>query len=99
MEKHRETHSDVLTSAILDFPSGQSIFTCSTRMTPYQRVQILGTGGRIEIEIPVNAPPDAPCKILVDDGSDLAGRGIEMVEIEPCDQYTVQDDLFSQSVL
>lgn len=99
LEEHPETRTDVLTSAIQDFPSGQSIFTCSTRVTPYQRVQILGTGGRIEIEIPVNAPPNQPCKLLIDDGSDLAGRGIEVIEIEPCDQYTVQGDLFSQSIL
>ena len=25
--------------------------------------------------------------------------GIEVIEIEPCDQYTVQGDLFSQSIL
>lgn len=99
MAEHPQTHTDVLTSAILDFPSGQSIFTCSMRVTPYQRVQILGAGGRIEVEIPVNAPPDQPCKLLIDDGSDLAGRGIEVIEIEPCDQYTVQGDLFSQSIL
>jgi len=68
-------------------------------VTPYQRVQILGTSGRIEVVIPVNTPPDQPCKVLIDDGSDLAGRGIEVIEIEPCDQYTVQGDLFSQSIL
>ena len=47
---------DRLTSAILDFPGGQSIFTCSTQLVPYQRIQFLGTNGRIEIEIPFNAP-------------------------------------------
>src|SRR6185295_7848677 len=34
---------DRLTSAILDFPSGQSVFTCSTQLVPYQRMQIFGT--------------------------------------------------------
>jgi predicted dehydrogenase len=66
-----ETRTDVLTSAILDFPSGQSIFTCSTQVVAYQRVQILGTEKRIEIEIPFNAPPDKPCRIFVDDGVDF----------------------------
>lgn len=98
MAEHPATQTDVLTSALLDFPSGQSIFTCSTRVVPYQRVQIFGTVGRIEIEIPVNAPPDQPCRIFVDDGSDLSGRGVEIVEVEPCDQYTIQGDLFSQSI-
>ena len=98
MAEHPATQTDVLTSALLDFPSGQSIFTCSTRVVPYQRVQIFGTGGRIEIEIPVNAPPDQPCRIFVDDGLDLSGGGVEIVEVEPCDQYTIQGDLFSQSI-
>src|SRR2546428_3578064 len=34
---------DRLTSAILDFPSGQSTFTCSTQLVPYQRSHLLGT--------------------------------------------------------
>src|SRR5580698_10845040 len=36
-------HVDRLASAILDFPGGQSIFTCSTQMIPYQRVHFFGT--------------------------------------------------------
>jgi predicted dehydrogenase len=47
---------DRLTSAILDFGSGQAIFTCSTQLVPYQRIHFLDTRGRIEIEIPFNAP-------------------------------------------
>jgi hypothetical protein len=53
-----------LTSAILDFPSGQSIITCSTQLVPYQRIHFLGTGGRIEIEIPFNAPMDLTFRTL-----------------------------------
>jgi len=98
MEKDPETRTDILTSAILDFPSGQAIFTCSTQLVPYQRLQILGTRGRIEIEVPFNAPPDRPCRIFVDDGSDLLGGGIEVLEFETCDQYTTQGDLFSRSI-
>ena len=89
---------DVLTSGLLDFPSGQSVFTCGTQMVPYQRVQILGSRGRIEIEIPFNALSDRPSRIRVDDGSDLAGGGIETIEFPPCDQYTIQGDLFSRAI-
>ena len=63
--------TDRLTSGLLQFPTGQALFTCSTQLVPYQRMQILGTKGRIEIEIPFNAPPDRPCRIFVDDGSEL----------------------------
>ena len=89
---------DRLASILLDFGSAHAIGTCSIQMVPYQRVVILGTRGRVEIEIPFNAPRDRPCRLFVDDGSDLAGGGIERVEVESCDQYTIQADLFSRAV-
>lgn len=55
--------TDRLASALLQFPTGTSTFTCSTQLSPYQRVKIFGDAGRIEIEIPFNAPPDKPCKL------------------------------------
>src|SRR5579875_1238118 len=51
---------DRLTSAILDFGAGTSTFTCGTQITPYQRVNIFGTRGRVEIVIPFNAPANQP---------------------------------------
>jgi predicted dehydrogenase len=98
VEEHPESQTDVLTSALLDFPSGHATFTCSTRITPFQRFQVIGTRGRIEIQIPVNAPNDHPCTILIDDGSDLLGKGIRTIEFEINDQYTIQGDLFSQAI-
>jgi predicted dehydrogenase len=98
VEKDPEMQTDILTSGILHFPSGQSIFTCSTQVAPYQRVQIIGTEGRIEVEIPFNAPPDKACRIFLDDGKDLSGRSAEIIEFEVCDQYTIQGDLFSKSI-
>lgn len=83
--------TDRLTSAILDYPQGQCIFSCSTQLNPYQRVIIFGTKGRIEIEIPFNALPDRPMRILVEPG------GWE--ELPICDQYTIQGDLFSRAIL
>ena len=98
MQIDEATQTDVLTSALLDFPQGQAAFTCGTRMTPYQRVQIVGARGRIEVEVPVNTPPDQRCRIMIDDGSDLFGAGVETVEFEACDQYTIQGDLFARSI-
>jgi predicted dehydrogenase len=92
-------HTDRLTSAILDFPNGQAIFTCSTQLVPYQRIQLLGTRGRIEMEIPFNAPPDRPTRLFIDDGSDLFGSGITTETFPVCDQYTLQADAFSKAVL
>jgi predicted dehydrogenase len=98
LERDPEFQVDRLTSAVLDFPSGQSIFTCATQLAPWQRVQILGTAGRVEIEIPFNAPPDRPCRIKVDVGQQVMGAGLRAEEFEICDQYTIQGDLFSRAI-
>ncbi|HET6181344.1 MAG TPA: Gfo/Idh/MocA family oxidoreductase [Candidatus Sulfotelmatobacter sp.] len=98
VERDPKLKTDRLSSAILDFPSGQSIFTCSTQLVPYQRSHFLGTRGRIEIEIPFNAPKDRPCRVLVDDGSDLFGSGMATEEFSTCDQYTLQGDMFSRAI-
>ena len=86
--------TDRICSGILDFVQGTSTFTCSTQLVPYQRVNVFGTKGRIEIEIPFNAPPDKPCKMLFQNN-----EIIEEIEIKICDQYTIQGDLFSLAVL
>jgi predicted dehydrogenase len=98
IERDPEMKIDRLTSAILDFPSGQAVFTCGTQLVPYQRMQLLGTKGRIELEIPFNAPNDRPCRIFVDDGGDLFGAGITTEQFPTCDQYTLQGDVFSRAV-
>jgi predicted dehydrogenase len=98
LERDPEMQTDRLASGILDFPSGQSVFTCSTQLVPYQRMQLFGTAGRIEIEIPFNAPNHRPCRIFVDDGSDLFGAGVETESFPVCDQYTIQGDLFSRAI-
>ena len=90
---------DRTSSMVLDFGGGHLAGTCSTQMAPYQRVQICGAKGRIEIEIPFNAPPDRACRLFVDSGQDLFGSGIETIELPVCDQYTIQADLFSDAVL
>jgi len=98
VENDPEFGTDRLTSAILEFPSGQAVFTCSTQIVPYQRMQFLGTKGRIEIEIPFNAPNDRPTRIFIDDGRDVFGGEIRTETIPVCDQYTVQGDAFSLAI-
>jgi predicted dehydrogenase len=90
---------DYLASAILDFGSGEAVFSCSMQMVPYQTFQVFGTKGRVHIEIPFNAPPDRPCRIFVDNGKDLFGGGMRTEEFPVCDQYTIQGDAFSRSIL
>jgi predicted dehydrogenase len=99
LERDPEFGTDRLASAILEFSGGHAVFTCGTQIVPYQRMQFLGTKGRIEIEIPFNAPPNKPTRIFVDDGSDAGGAGIKAETIPACDQYTIQGDVFSKAIL
>ena len=85
---------DRLASGLLDFGVGTGTFTCGTQVTPYQRVNVFGTEGRVEIEIPFNAPPKERCKIWYQRGSD-----VQEIRLRRCDQYTIQGDLFSQAIL
>jgi predicted dehydrogenase len=98
VERDPDFGVDRLTSMLLEYPSGHAAGTCSTQMVASQRVHIFGARGRIEIDIPFNAPPDRPTRLVVDDGSDLFGGGAERVEFETCDQYRLQGDLFSQAI-
>jgi predicted dehydrogenase len=86
--------TDTMASGMLEFATGTATFTCSTQLMPYQRVQILGTEGRIEIEIPFNAPPNQNTRLVVHEKN-----GPEEFTFEPVDQYTLQGDLFAQAIL
>jgi predicted dehydrogenase len=92
MEQDPQFGVDRLSSALLRFPKGHAIFTCSTQVSPYQRIQVLGTKGRIEVEIPFNAPPDRHTRILVTTDQE------RIEEFPVCDQYTLQGDAFSRAV-
>lgn len=98
IDRDPEWKTDRLSSVVLGFPSGHCVFTCSTQLVPYQKIQILGTKGRIEIEVPFNAPPDRKTRMFFDNGVDPFGTGIKTEEFPICDQYTIQGDLFSQAV-
>lgn len=87
-------HIDILSSGILNFQTGSATFTCSTQLMPYQRVQIMGTTGRIEIELPFNTLADKATVINVVNQS-----GSEALTFEAVDQYTLQATIFSDCIL
>ncbi len=69
--------TDRVSAGLADFGAGRQLtFSVSTQTTPYQRVQILGSKGRVEIEVPFNPVPARSTRIMVDDGRDLFGGGI-----------------------
>ena len=98
LDRDSERGIDRLTSAVLRFSSGQATFTCGGQLVRHQRVRIFGARGRIEVEIPLNAPPDRGCRIFIDDGRDTAGSGVEVITAPVADQYIVQADHFARAI-
>ncbi len=90
---------DRLADGLLEFSTssgrGTSSFTCSTQLVPHQRVNAFGAEGRVELEIPFNAPPDRPCVLWIQSGSDEPVRE----ELPIADQYTLQAEAFGRAVL
>jgi predicted dehydrogenase len=86
--------TDRIASGILDFGHGTATFTCSTQLAPHQRVNIFGDAGRIEIEIPFNAPPDRDCRMWHE-----TSAGVEEITFDICDQYAIQAEEFSLAVI
>jgi len=87
--------TDRLASGLLEFDEGTATFTCSTQLAAYQRVNILGTAGRIEIEIPFNAPANQPTRLWLQPHNEPAREHL----VEACDQYTLQADAFARAIL
>ena len=94
LEIHPEFHTDTLATVLLEFEHGTSSFFSSTLMPDTQQVEIFGTKGSIEFELPFNPKADEPSRIWLC----LDDRKEELV-FESCDQYTIQGDLFSLAIL
>lgn len=90
--------TDRISWATMDFADFTLQFTVSTQCVPYQKMHFFGTKARLEIEIPFNAPPDRPCRLLLDTGKDLFGGGLSVEEMPVVDQYTVEVDAFTRAV-
>ena len=90
----KEFKTDILTSGTLFFEEDVTAnFTCSTQLFPYQRVNILGDKGRIEIDIPCNAPLDEQTKVT------LYLNGDEKIMYFEGNQYTLECEAFANSIL
>jgi predicted dehydrogenase len=98
VERDPEMKIDRLTSAILDYPSGQAIFTCSTQMVYHQSMEIFGTHGRIVLEMPYSAPLDQPTNIVIEEGRAGERNNTRVETIGACNQYTIQGDAFSRAI-
>jgi len=98
IERDPAFRTDRMASAIMEFPQGHAIFTVGTQVARFQVTQALGTDGRIEVDIPVNAPSFKETRIWIDKGL-APGRANAVEEVIPaCDQYACQGDAFSRAI-
>jgi predicted dehydrogenase len=86
---------DRLASAVMDFGPGRTAtFTCGTQMIAHQSVQVFGSTGRLQLEIPFNAPQDGPSRLWLQTADGTCERVFDRV-----DQYALQAEAFSRAIL
>jgi len=99
MDRDPTFNTDRSTTGLLEFDGGgQLTFSVSTQAAPNQRIELIGTQGRIEIEIPFNAPQDSPCRYAINDTNARQGPGLRLVTVPAADQYQLQAKAFSSAV-
>ena len=85
---------DTTATAILKFGKGTTSFFSSIRLNDRQRTQIFGTKGEIEFELPFNPIANKTSRIFVHKKDKT-----DEIIFDPCDQYTIQADLFSIAIM
>jgi predicted dehydrogenase len=98
LERDPQFGTDRVASGMLDYGGAHLTFTCSTQAARHQRVNLLGTTGRIEIQIPFNAAATHACLLFLDDGRELDGSSAQVTVLPPADQYLLQAEAFSRAI-
>ncbi|HDQ14080.1 MAG TPA: Gfo/Idh/MocA family oxidoreductase [Sediminispirochaeta sp.] len=97
VEKDPQMPVDRLVSAILEFPSGQALFSSSTQLVPFQRMSFFGEQQHLELPSPFNPPEDTPTVLQLHNGKNPNHPPREVV-LAPSNQYSLQADEFSRAV-
>jgi predicted dehydrogenase len=93
VDRDPELGVDRVTSGMLAFPGGgQLTFTSALQLAPYQRVVVLGSAGRIEVQVPFTPQKDHACRLLIDTGKAQDGSSAEVESFAAVDQYALQCD-------
>ena len=94
IDYHPDYGVDISTNAIMKFKDGTSSFFSSIQLEDRQQAQIFGTKGKIEFQIPFNPIADKSSKMLLH-----LNNKTEKIIFDPCDQYTIQADLFARAII
>lgn len=93
-EKDPQFNTDRLTSGLLSFGSGTSVFTCATQAHNDQFVKIHGTEGMIAIDRPFSPDPAKESILRIT----LNGKQ-SRESFAPCNHYTLQAEQFAEAIL
>ncbi|MBN2552746.1 MAG: Gfo/Idh/MocA family oxidoreductase [Spirochaetales bacterium] len=85
--------TDILSSAILDFGRGRSVFTVATQGFRAQQVDIYGSSGSMHVGIPFNMYPDVPPSLTVS-----TPIGERRPQLPAADQYGLEFEAFSEAL-
>lgn len=94
VEYHPEFGVDISATALMKFKEGTSSFFSSIQGEERQQAQIFGTEGKIEFHLPFNPIANEPSKIFLNQNNKT-----EEIIFKPCDQYSIQADLFSLAII
>ena len=94
IDYHPDYGVDISTTAIMKFKDGTSSFFSSIQVEDRQQAQIFGTKGKIEFQIPFNPIANIQSKMYLH-----LNNKTEEIIFDPCDQYTIQADLFAQAII
>jgi len=95
--------TDRVTSAILDFPSGQAVFTVSTQAGPsgggtHQHFSVVGSKGWIRAEFPFAHGTPTACRLFIGHDKSIGTQPAREITFPALNQYALQGDRFSRLV-
>lgn len=100
MDRDPEFGTDRLTTGAIRFPNGSHLgFTVATQSALTQQMTILGAEGYMLFDAPFNCPSDHAARLIIDEGSDLFGKGRQVEVLPPADQYRLQVEEFSRAIV
>jgi predicted dehydrogenase len=98
LSREVESGVDVLASAMLEFPTGTSVFSCGMQLSPSQQVALMGNKGRISFDVPWSPYTDRATRLIIDRSEQLEEPMVETVAFEPCNQYTLLAEGFARAL-
>ena len=98
IDRDPEFGVDRYVAGVLRFANGTASFTCSGQLALAQSMQLFGTTGRIDVDVPFNPSETVPTRLVIDDGRDLQGGGMETIAFAPCNQFALQADAFVDAI-